>query len=166
MPNEDHTQQPTNSTSQQIAQLVAVVRSLEDRVIGIESRLANVEEIIVARLNTTRPLDQEVLARLNDLTAGQAIMQEQMVTMQKQMIAMQDQMVAMQDRMVAMQEQIVAMRADLTALRLDHERFREETNRNFKLVNQKLEHLNNDFLSIRAEHTLLEERVSRLEEAA
>lgn len=127
MPNEDNTQQMASSNGQ----VIAAIRSLEDRV-------ANVEQIIVARLNDTRPFDQEVLARLNELIAGQATMQGQMA----------------------------AMLEELTALRADHERFREETNRNFKLVNQKLEHLNNDFLNVRAEHTLLEKRVSRLEEAA
>ena len=156
MPNEDNTQQMSNSTSQQIAQLIAAVRSLEDR---FETRLANVEEIIVARLGSTRPFDHEVLARLNELAAGQAAMQQQMATMQGQMAAMQEQMAAMQQQMAAMQEQIAALRED-------HERFREETNHNFKLVNQMLEHLTGDFLRVRAEHTLLEERVSRLEEAA
>ncbi len=127
-----------NSNGHQIAQLIAAIRSLEDRFTAVEisvtevkTRLASVEEVIVARLSNTRPLDQEVLARLNELAAGQAAMHE-----------------------------------ELAAMRADYERFREETNRNFKLVNQKLEHLNNDFLNIRAEHTLLEKRVSRLEEAA
>jgi argininosuccinate lyase len=142
MRSEDNTQQMSSSTSQQIAQLVAAVRSLEDR---FETRLANVEEIIVARLGATRPFDHEVLARLNELAAGQAAMQEQMA---------------------AMQEQMAAMRSELTALRIDHERFREETNRNFKLVNQMLDHLTGDLLRFRAGHTLLEERVSRLEEQA
>jgi hypothetical protein len=135
MPNEDNTQQMSNSASQQIAQLIAAVRSLEDR---FETRLANVEEIIVARLGATRPFDHEVLARLNELAAGQA----------------------------AMQEQMAAMRSELTALRIDHERFREETNHNFKVLNRMLEHLTADALRARAERTLLEDRVARLEEAA
>ncbi|MCI0524820.1 MAG: hypothetical protein L0Y75_06110 [Acidobacteria bacterium] len=134
-----------NSNGHQIAQLIATIRSLEDRFTAVEisvtevkTRLASVEEVIVARLSNTRPFDQEVLARLNELVT--------IVT--------------------AIREEQVAMREELTALRIDHERFREETNHNFKLVNQMLAHLNNDFLRVRAEHTLLEERVSRLEEAA
>jgi hypothetical protein len=120
MTSKDNTQQMPNSNGQ----VIAAIRSLEDRV-------ANVEQIIVARLNTTRPLDQEVLSRLDNLVAGQTAMQEQMA-----------------------------------ALRADFEAFREETNHNFRLVNQKLGHLNNDFLHIRAENTLLENRVSNLEEQA
>lgn len=127
MPNEDNTQQMSNSNSQ----VIAAIRSLEDRV-------ANVEQIIVARLNDTRPFEQQMLAQLNELVAGQARLQEQMG----------------------------AMREELTAFREDFEKFRAETNHNFRLVNQKLEHLNNDFLNIRAEHALLEKRVSRLEEQA
>lgn len=134
MPTEDNTQQTPNSNSQ----VIAAIRSLEDRV-------ANVEQIIEARLNTTRPFEQQMLAQLNELVAGQARIQEQMA---------------------AMQGLMAAMREELTALREDFEKFRTETNHNFRLVNQKLEHLNNDFLNIRAEHALLEKRVSRLEEQA
>jgi chromosome segregation ATPase len=145
MPNKDDTQQTTNSSGQQIAQLVAAIRSLEDRVIGLEPRIANVEEIIVARLNTTRPFEQEILARLSELVTIVGVVREEQVTMR---------------------EEQAAMHREITALREDFDRFRAETNHNFKLINQKLEHLNNDFLNIRAEHTLLEKRVSRLEERA
>jgi len=63
MPNEDNTQQMSNSNSQ----VIAAIRSLEDRV-------ANVEQIIVARLNTTRPLDQQILTRLDELVTTMAAM--------------------------------------------------------------------------------------------
>jgi len=118
MPNEDNTQQMSNSNSQ----VIAAIRALEDRV-------ANVEGIIVARLNDTRPFEQQVLARLNELIAGQS-----------------------------------AMRDELTALREDFESFRRETNDNFRLVNNKLDVMNQDVLTVRAQQRDLEKRVTRLEQ--
>jgi len=73
MANEDNTQHLPNSNSQ----VIAAIRALEDRVV-------NLEGVIVARLNDTRPLEREILSRLNDLTAGQSTMQEQMAKMQEQ----------------------------------------------------------------------------------
>jgi len=118
MPNEDNTQQMSSSNSQ----MIAAIRALEDRV-------ASVEGIVVARLNDTRPFEQQVLARLNELIAGQS-----------------------------------AMRDELTALREDFESFRRETNDNFRLVNNKLDVLNQDVLTVRAQQRDLEKRVTRLEQ--
>ncbi|MGH9937457.1 MAG: hypothetical protein ACREAM_14515 [Blastocatellia bacterium] len=118
MPNEDNTQQMSNSNSQ----VIAAIRALEDRI-------ANVEGVIVARLNDTRPFEQQVLARLNELIAGQATMQEQIAKMQEQF-----------------------------------ESFRRETNDNFRLVNNKLDVLNQDVLTVRAQQRDLEKRVTRLEQ--
>ncbi len=143
MPNEDNTQQMSNSNSQ----VIAAIRSLEDRFetrfTGVEARLASVEEIIVARLNTTRPLDQEVLARLNELAAGQA---------------------AMREEITAIREEQAAMREEQAAMRADYERFREETDENFRRMIERQDILNNDNLDIRLEHRNLGKRISRLEE--
>ncbi len=144
MPNEDNTQQPTNSISQQIAQLIAAVRSLEDRVISMEPRLTGMEEIIIARLNDTRPLEQQILARLNEL-----------VTLYT----------AMREELTASREELTATREEMTALRVDHERFREETADNFRKIIERQDILNNDNLDIRLEHRQLSRRISRLEEA-
>jgi len=66
MPNEDNAQHLSNSNSQ----VIAAIRALEDRVV-------NLEGIIVARLNDTRPLEREILERLDMLTAGQSTMLKQ-----------------------------------------------------------------------------------------
>lgn len=126
MPNEDNTQQMSNSNSQ----VIAVIRSLEDRI-------SNVEAIILSRLNDIRPFEQQMLAQLNELVAGQA----------------------------AMRAEQAAMREEQAAMRMDYERFREETDENFRRLIQRQNLLNNDNLGIRAEYNYLEKRISRLEEA-
>src|SRR5262249_23290373 len=100
MQNEDNARHLSNSNSQ----VIAAIRALEDRII-------NVEGIINAWLNDTRPFDGEILARLNELNAGQSTMQEQMGFFQEQF-----------------------------------ESFRRETNDNFRLVNNKLDVMNDDVL--------------------
>jgi hypothetical protein len=124
MPTEDNTQNLSSSNSQ----VIAAIRALEDRII-------NVEGIINARLSDTRPLDEEILARLNELTAGQSSMQERLATMQEQMVT-----------------------------REDFESFRRETNDNFQLINSKLDVLNDDVLTVRAKQRGLEKRVTVLEQ--
>src|SRR5262249_20406480 len=112
MPNEDNAQHLSNSNSQ----VIAAIRALEDRVL-------NLEGIIVARLNDTRPLEREILERLDILTAGQSTMLERF------------------------------------------ESLRRETNDNFRLVNDKLDVLNDDVLTVRASRQRgLEKRVTRLEQ--
>ena len=93
MPNEENTQQMNqangNSNNGSNESVLAAIRALD-------ARVTNPEEIIVARLNDTRPFEHKMMARLDELAAGQA-----------------------------------AMREDL-------HQFRQETNQNFRLVNQKL----------------------------
>jgi len=117
MQNEDNAQHLSNSNTQ----VIAAIRALEDRII-------NVEGIINARLNFTCPLDGEILARLNELNAGQSTMQEQMGFLQEQF-----------------------------------ESFRRETNDNFRLVNNKLDVMNDDVLTVRAKQRDLEKRVTLLD---
>src|SRR5262245_29332071 len=131
MPNEDNTQ------------VIAAIRSLEDRVI-------NVEGIIVSRLNDTRPLEGEILARLNELNAGQSTMQEQMGSIQEQVGSIQEQVGSIQERIGSLQERF--------------EGFRRETNDNFQLINSKLDVLNDDVLTVRAKQRGLEKRVTQLEQ--
>jgi hypothetical protein len=64
-----------------------------------------------------------------------------------------------------MLEKIATIQEDQTAMRTDYDRFRQETDQNFRMMIKRQDLLNNDNLGVRAEHTLLEERVSRLEEA-
>lgn len=120
MANVDNTQQdgPTNGNS---GQILALLQELA-------ARMTNVEEIIQARLNTTRPFNEQVVARFDQLD---------------------DKVDKLNDELAKVQEEVVS--------------FRAETNQNFRMVNQKLGHLNNDFLAIRAEHSLLEQRVTNLE---
>ncbi len=125
MPNEDNTQQTPNSNSQ----VIAAIRSLEDRV-------ANVGQIIVARLNDTRPFEQQMLARFNELIA----------------------------LTTAVREEQTSMRTELVALRSDFDGFRQETNNNFKHVHHKLDVMNNDLLTVRAHQKDQEQRVTRLEQ--
>jgi hypothetical protein len=133
MPNEDNTQHLSNSNSQ----VIAAIRALEDRII-------NVEGIIVARLNDTRPLEQQILTRIDELAAS---VNELRIGQN------------------AMLEKIATIQEDQAAMRTDYDRFRQETDQNFRMMIKRQNLLNNDNLGIRAEHTLLEERVSRLEEA-
>jgi len=132
MANEDNTQHLPNSNSQ----VIAAIRALEDRII-------NVEGIIVARLNDTRPLEQQMLARIDELSAPvNEIRIGQAATLEK----------------------IVTIQGEVTAFRGDFEGFRRETNDNFRLVNDKLDVLNDDVLTVRARQRDLEKRVTRLEQ--
>jgi len=125
MPIGDNTQHLSSSDSQ----VIAAIRALKDRVIIVEG-------IIVARLNDTRPLEREILARLNELNAGQSTIQEQMGSLQEKMSFLQEQF----------------------------ESFRRETNDNFQLINSKLDVLNDDVLTVRAKQRGLEKRVTGLEQ--
>jgi len=133
MANEDNTQHLPNSNSQ----VIAAIRALEDRII-------NVEGIIVARLNDTRPLEQQMLARIDELAAS-----------------VNELRIGQNEAL----EKIATIQEDQAAMRADYDRFRQETDQNFRMMIKRQDLLNNDNLGIRAEHTLLEERVSRLEEA-
>ncbi|HKE02480.1 MAG TPA: hypothetical protein VKE91_00370 [Blastocatellia bacterium] len=132
MANEDNTQHLHNSNSQ----VIAAIRALEDRII-------NVEGIIVARLNDTRPLEQQMLVRIDELSAPvNEIRIGQAATLEK----------------------IATIQGEVTAFRGDFEGFRRETNDNFRLVNDKLDVLNDDVLTVRARQRDLEKRVTRLEQ--
>ncbi|HKQ78259.1 MAG TPA: hypothetical protein VJ810_31455 [Blastocatellia bacterium] len=131
MPNEDNNQHLSDPNNQ----VIAAIRALEDRIV-------NVEGMIVASLNDTRPLEREILARLNELNIGQSTMQEQVGDIQEQIGAIQEHMLT----------------------REDFENFRRETNGNFRLINDKLDVLNDDVLSVRARQRDLEKRVIALEQ--
>jgi chromosome segregation ATPase len=130
MANGDNTQQ-NNPTNGNAGQILAILQELA-------ARMATVEEIIRARLNTTRPFDDQVVARFDQLD---------------------DKVDKLKDELAKVQEEVAKVQEEVAS-------FRAETNQNFRMVNQKLGHLNNDFLAIRAEHSLLEQRVTKLEDRA
>jgi hypothetical protein len=105
IPNEENTRQVNqandNSNDSSDETVLAAIQALD-------SRVTNLEEIILARLNDTRPFEHKIMARLDDLISSQ---------------------VAMQKQIDALQEGQVAMREDLN-------QFRQETNQNFRLINQ------------------------------
>ena len=140
MPNEDNTQNLSNSNSQ----VIAAIRALEDRAM-------NVEGVIVARLNDTRPLERQMLARIDELAASVI----ELRTGQNELRTGQNEAL----------EKIATIQEEQAAMRADYDRFRQETDQNFRMMIKRQDLLNNDNLGIRAEHTLLEERLSRLEEA-
>src|SRR5215468_11154376 len=147
MPNEDNTQNLSNSNSQ----VIAAIRALEDRVM-------NIEGVIVARLNDTRPLEQQMLARIDELAASV----DELDTTVNELRVGQN---ALLEKIATTLEKITTIQEDQAAMRADYDRFRQETDQNFRMMIKRQNLLNNDNLGIRAEHTLLEERVSRLEEA-
>lgn len=130
MANEDNIRQ-LNQTNGSNSEVLAAIKDLD-------GRLTAVEEIILARLNDTRPFEQQIMARINELAVTQA----------------------------ATLEAIVAIREEQAAMRADFNEFRQETNHNFRMLNQTQGHLNNDFLHIRGEISLLENRVEVLEVGA
>jgi hypothetical protein len=101
MPNEDNTRHLSNSNSQ----VIAAIRALEDRII-------NVEGIIVARLNDTRPLERQILARIDELA---------------------DSVNELRIGQNAMLEKIATIQEDQAAMRTDYDRFRQETDQNFRM---------------------------------
>jgi len=139
MSNEDNTQHLSNSNSQ----VIAAIRALEDRVV-------NVEGVIVARLNDTRPLERQILARIDKLATS---VDELAATVNELRIGQN-----------ATLEKIATIQEDQATMRADYDRFRQETDQNFRMMIKRQNLLNNDNLGIRAEHTLLEERVTRLEQ--
>jgi len=147
MPNEDNTQNLSNSNSQ----VIAAIRALEDRAM-------NVEGVIVARLNDTRPLERQMLARIDELAASVI----ELRTGQNELRTGQNEAL---EKIATTLEKIATIQEEQAAMRADYDRFRQETDQNFRMMIKRQDLLNNDNLGIRAEHTLLEERVSRLEEA-
>ncbi len=144
MANEDNTRQ-MNADSQVLSEVLSTVRELSTRYTNQEERIGTIEQIILNRLNDTRPFDHQVMARINELVAGQNAMREDLGTLR---------------------EDLGTLREDLGTLRGDFNEFRQETNHNFRLVNQMLGHLSHDFLRIRSEYTLLEKRVESVEARA
>lgn len=127
MANEDNTRQLNHGNSE----VLSAIRDLN-------GRLATVEEIILARLNDTRPFEHQMMARINELAASQT----------------------------TILEIIAGIREEQAAMRADFNDFRQETNQNFKISNKKMALLSEEFLSFRAEQALLEKRVEVLEERA
>ncbi len=125
--NEDNTRQINQGNSE-------VLSAIQD----LSGRLTTVEEIILARLNDTRPFEHQMMARFNEFASTQA----------------------------AILEMIAAMRQEQTAMRADFNEFRQETSQNFRIVSKKMALLNEDFLSYRTDQALLEKRVETLEERA
>jgi BMFP domain-containing protein YqiC len=122
MANEDKTRQMNQangdpSNGELLAAIRAMDAKLDAKVDSLDARLTSVEEIILARLNDTRPFEQQLMARLNK------------------------------------------MEDDLS-------KFREETNDHFRKMRKIQELLNEDHMHIRAEHSLLEKRVEKLEDRA
>lgn len=141
MANEDKTRQ-ISVDGQVLDELVSAVRDLSTKFTNQEKsqeeRLNSVEQIILARLNDTRPFEKQLAAQLNEmnnkineLSAGQT-----------------------------------AMREEQAAMRAEFGQFRQETSLNFRTVNKKLGILNEDFLNNRTEYALLEKRVDDLESRA
>ncbi len=137
MANDDDTRQ-LNQTNGSNGEVLAAIRDLN-------GRLTAVEEIILARLNDTRPFEQQMMARINELATTQVIILE---------------------AITAMREEQATMREEQAAMRTDFGEFRQETNQNFRVVAKKMAILNEDFLSYRAEQALLEKRVDVLEARA
>ena len=127
MANEDNTRQLSHGNSE----VLSAIRDLN-------GRLTTVEEIILARLNDTRPFEHQIMVRINELAASQT----------------------------TILEVIAGIREEQTAMRADLSDFRQETNQNFKVSNKKMALLSEEFLNFRAEQALLEKRVEVLEERA
>lgn len=155
MANEDKTWQ-ISVDGQVFDELVNAVRDLSTKFTNQEKsqeeRLNSVEQIILARLNDTRPFEKQLAAQLNEmnnkineLSAGQT---------------------AMREEQTAMREEQAAMREEQAAMRAEFGQFRQETSLNFRTVNKKLGILNEDFLNNRTEYALLEKRVDDLESRA
>lgn len=155
MANEDKTRQ-ISVDGQVFDELVNAVRDLSTKFTNQEKsqeeRLNSVEQIILARLNDTRPFEKQLAAQLNEmnnkineLSAGQT---------------------AMREEQTAMREEQAAMREEQAAMRAEFGQFRQETSLNFRTVNKKLGILNEDFLNNRTEYALLEKRVDDLESRA
>lgn len=153
MTDDDKTQQPTNSDNL----ILAAIQSLG-------ARIGGVEEVILARLNDTRPLDQQLLAKINEIVDKQTAMQQDFSAMRQEQTTMREDLVAMREEQATMREEMAAMREEMAATREEMASFRAETSSNFRVVNKKLGLLSNDFLQIRAEQDLLDQRVSKLEE--
>ena len=153
MANEDNTQQ----LNQGNREVLFAIRDLN-------GRLNTVEEIILARLNDTRPFEHQVMTRLNEFSATQAVILETMTGIGAEQTAFRAEHATMREGQAAMRKELAAMREEQSALRADFNEFREETNQNFRVVSKKMALLNEDFLSYRAEQALLEKRVEVLEE--
>ncbi len=137
MPSEDNTQHLPNSNNQ----VIAAIRALEDRIL-------NIEGVIVARLNDTRPLERQILSRLDELTTR-----------------FDELAASVNELRNATLEKIAVLQEDQAAMRGDYDRFRRETDQNFRMIIKRQNLLNNDNLGIRGEFTSLEERVTLLEES-
>ena len=113
-----------------------------DKILAILQELAANQQELAARMTNVEEIIQ---VRLNTTRPFDA-----------QVVARFDQL---DDKVDKLSDELAKVQEDVTS-------FRAETNQNFRMVNQKLGHLNNDFLAVRAEHSLLEQRVAILEDRA
>src|SRR5205085_10611257 len=93
MPNEENTRQmdPANGNSND----GPTIRALD-------ARVTNLEEIILARLNDTRPFEHKMMARLDEVAASLAAMREGQATIIEEQAAIREEQAAMREEQAAM----------------------------------------------------------------
>lgn len=158
MANDDDTQQ-LNQTNGSNSEVIAAIRDLN-------GRLSAVEEIILARLNDTRPFEHQMMARITELATAQTEMASTQAAILEAIAGIQKEQAVILEVIAGIQKEQTAMREEQVAMRADFGEFRQETNQNFRIVAKKMAILNEDFLSYRAEQALLEKRVDVLEARA
>ena len=116
-----------------------------------------VKETVVGRVNDARPFEQQELMRLNELSARLDGLRASLEELRTEL-----------DRPGADQEKLgelaAAHREAIAALRDDFLKCCVEINEPVRWANQRLGILNHDFLDIRVEQCLLEERVKQIEQ--
>ena len=123
-------------------EILKLVRSIDERLISLE---AKVDE----RLLDTRPIWERALAEIGELRVAQG----QTNIRLDQLAAKQDQLAAKQDQLAAGQDQL---RTEL----------RDEMRMGFHKLERQLMRLSKDFLEIRTEMDMLEDRIEKLEPQA
>jgi len=121
------------------------------------TRQIGVKEIVVGRLNDAHPFAQQALIRLDELSFSLDGFRASL-----------DELRAELDRPGADQEKLrelaAAHRETIAALQEDFLRCYIEINEPVRWANQRLAILNSDFLNVRVEQSLLEDRIGQIEQ--
>ena len=117
----DLTQPLPNDNSARILQLLT---SIDTRVTSLDTRLSSLEEKVDRRLQETRPIWEQVLARVEKLEIGVAAIRADVATIQ----------------------------VNVAAIQSNAQEFRDETDRHFETLKLQMEVLTEDVIPVRAGH--------------
>jgi uncharacterized phage infection (PIP) family protein YhgE len=159
----DLTKPQDGSQDGAIAELKEMIREIAGTVQAIDSRLIAVESVVSQRFAETRPIWERALAEIGGLR-GEV---HELRAGQNELRAGQNELRAGQDELRHGQrhlnERIDELARGQDELRKGQEQLRSDMMISLHKIERQVMRLSKDFLEIRAEQDMLEDRVERLE---